>query len=180
MQIKGNVFVVTGGGSGLSAATARMVVERGGKVVLAEKVVGKEGAPSAWLPSSRRSNFIWTNQCHMIPSSSFPLPAPRRAVFRAASAACRGQSRRGRGGWNRVAFEINEAFTVVTMAVPHDLKLPLEKVNVHGGACALGHRIGASGVRIIVTLAWHAEEVRQEVRRRIAVYRRRRSHCACR
>jgi acetyl-CoA C-acetyltransferase len=49
-------------------------------------------------------------------------------------------------------FEINEAFAVVTMAAMHDLSLPHEKVNVHGGACALGHPIGASGARIIVTL----------------------------
>ncbi|MBK8121184.1 MAG: acetyl-CoA C-acetyltransferase [Sulfuritalea sp.] len=49
-------------------------------------------------------------------------------------------------------WEINEAFAVVTMAAMHDLNLPHEKVNVHGGACALGHPIGASGARIIVTL----------------------------
>ncbi len=49
-------------------------------------------------------------------------------------------------------WEINEAFAVVTMAAMHDLQLPHERVNVHGGACALGHPIGASGARIIVTL----------------------------
>jgi len=49
-------------------------------------------------------------------------------------------------------FEINEAFAVVAMAAMHDLRLAHDKVNVHGGACALGHPIGASGARIIVTL----------------------------
>jgi len=49
-------------------------------------------------------------------------------------------------------FEINEAFAVVTMAAMRELNLPHEKVNVHGGACALGHPIGASGARILVTL----------------------------
>jgi acetyl-CoA C-acetyltransferase len=49
-------------------------------------------------------------------------------------------------------YEINEAFAVVTMAAMHDLDLPHDKVNVHGGACALGHPIGASGARILVTL----------------------------
>jgi acetyl-CoA C-acetyltransferase len=49
-------------------------------------------------------------------------------------------------------WEINEAFAVVTMAAMHDLALPAEQVNVHGGACALGHPIGASGARILVTL----------------------------
>ncbi len=49
-------------------------------------------------------------------------------------------------------FEINEAFAVVPMAAMRELKLPAEKVNIHGGAIALGHPIGASGARIIVTL----------------------------
>jgi acetyl-CoA C-acetyltransferase len=49
-------------------------------------------------------------------------------------------------------FEINEAFAVVPMAAIRDLDLPPEKVNIHGGACALGHPIGASGARVIVTL----------------------------
>jgi len=49
-------------------------------------------------------------------------------------------------------FEINEAFAVVTMAAMSELDLPADKVNVHGGACALGHPIGASGARILVTL----------------------------
>jgi acetyl-CoA C-acetyltransferase len=49
-------------------------------------------------------------------------------------------------------YEVNEAFAVVTMAAMQDLGLSHDKVNVHGGACALGHPIGASGARIIVTL----------------------------
>jgi len=49
-------------------------------------------------------------------------------------------------------FEINEAFAVVAMTAMHEHKLPHEKVNIHGGACALGHPIGASGARILVTL----------------------------
>jgi acetyl-CoA C-acetyltransferase len=60
-----------------------------------------------------------------------------------------------RTGWNAGSvdlFEINEAFAVVTMAAMKEHGLPHEKVNVHGGACALGHPIGASGARILVTL----------------------------
>jgi len=49
-------------------------------------------------------------------------------------------------------YEINEAFAVVTMAAMQEHELPHAKVNVHGGACALGHPIGASGARIVVTL----------------------------
>jgi acetyl-CoA C-acetyltransferase len=60
-----------------------------------------------------------------------------------------------RTGWNAAGvdlYEINEAFAVVTMAAMREHRLPHEKVNVHGGACALGHPIGASGARILVTL----------------------------
>lgn len=49
-------------------------------------------------------------------------------------------------------FEINEAFAVVAMSAMHDLEIPEEKVNIFGGACALGHPLGASGVRIVITL----------------------------
>jgi len=60
-----------------------------------------------------------------------------------------------RAGWRADdvdLYEINEAFAVVTMAAMQELAIPHEKVNVHGGACALGHPIGASGARILVTL----------------------------
>lgn len=58
-------------------------------------------------------------------------------------------------GWTAAdvdLYEVNEAFAVVAMAAMRDLDLPHDKVNVHGGACALGHPIGASGARILVTL----------------------------
>ena len=60
-----------------------------------------------------------------------------------------------RTGWSAGKvdlYEINEAFAVVTMAAMKEHGLPHDKVNVHGGACALGHPIGASGARILVTL----------------------------
>ncbi len=58
-------------------------------------------------------------------------------------------------GWNTAEvdlFEVNEAFAAVAMAAMNEHKIPHEKINIHGGACALGHPIGASGARIIVTL----------------------------
>src|SRR3989442_323365 len=60
-----------------------------------------------------------------------------------------------RTGWSAKAvdlYEVNEAFAVVAMAAMKEHGLPHDKVNVHGGACALGHPIGASGARILVTL----------------------------
>lgn len=69
-------------------------------------------------------------------------------------------------GWNANdvdLYEINEAFAVVAMVAISQLKLDDEKVNVHGGACALGHPIGASGARILVTLI-HALKQQQKTR----------------
>lgn len=63
----------------------------------------------------------------------------------------------GRTGWNLHQvdlFEINEAFAVVALVTMQQLELAHDKVNVHGGACALGHPIGASGARILVSLIW--------------------------
>lgn len=74
-----------------------------------------------------------------------------------------------RTGWTADTvdlFEINEAFAVVTMAAMRDLNIPHDKVNVHGGACALGHPIGCTGARIIVTLLAALE--RLDLRRGVA------------
>jgi acetyl-CoA C-acetyltransferase len=65
-------------------------------------------------------------------------------------------------------FEVNEAFAAVAMAAMTDVKIPHEKMNVHGGAVALGHPIGASGARILVTLL-HAMEQRNVARGMVAI-----------
>jgi len=60
-----------------------------------------------------------------------------------------------RAGWDKDSvglYEVNEAFAVVTMAAMRDLDIPHDRMNVHGGACALGHPVGASGARIMATL----------------------------
>ena len=70
-----------------------------------------------------------------------PVPAIRKVLTKA--------------GWSVSdvdLFEINEAFAVVAMIAMQDLSLPHDKVNINGGACALGHPIGASGARILTTL----------------------------
>lgn len=70
-----------------------------------------------------------------------PVPAARKLLDRL--------------GWSIESvdlWEVNEAFAVVPMAFMHEMGVPRDKVNVNGGACALGHPIGASGARIIVTL----------------------------
>jgi acetyl-CoA C-acetyltransferase len=73
--------------------------------------------------------------------STAPVPATKKLLDRL--------------GWNVAdvdLWEVNEAFAVVPMAFMHELGIPRDKMNVNGGACALGHPIGASGARIIVTL----------------------------
>lgn len=63
-------------------------------------------------------------------------------------------------------FEINEAFAVVAMVAMRELKIPHEKLNIHGGACVLGHPIGASGARILVTLLYAMKK--QKAKRGVA------------
>ena len=75
-----------------------------------------------------------------------PVPAVRKALDRA-----------GLTTDDIDLFELNEAFAVQALAVVHDLKLDPGRVNVGGGAVALGHPIGASGARILVTLLGHLE-----------------------
>ncbi|MEM0989258.1 MAG: acetyl-CoA C-acyltransferase [Pseudomonadota bacterium] len=84
-----------------------------------------------------------------------PIPAMQKVLERA--------------GWELGdvdLWEINEAFAVVPMAAAREMGIPREKLNVNGGACALGHPIGASGARIIVTLLHEME--RRDVKRGIA------------
>lgn len=74
-----------------------------------------------------------------------------------------------RAGWSADSvdlFELNEAFSVQAIAVTRELGLPLEKVNVNGGAVAIGHPIGASGARVLVTLIY--EMMRRDAKRGVA------------
>lgn len=117
--------------------TRRSIAEREGLPILAEiKAHATHSQEPAWYTTA-------------------PIPAIRKVLDKA--------------GW-RVGdvdlFEINEAFAVVAMAAAKELGIPRDKLNVNGGACALGHPIGATGARIIVTLL-HALE-RQGAKRGIA------------
>jgi acetyl-CoA C-acetyltransferase len=80
--------------------------------------------------------------------STAPIPAMRRLMDRLGLTV---------GGID--LFEVNEAFAVVAMAAAQELAIPADRLNIHGGATALGHPIGASGARILVTLV-HALRAR--------------------
>ena len=96
-------------------------------------------------PSLTAMNTIMTDSLDYVASKLEGAPDLNKAI----------QTVLKRAGWKAAdvdLYEINEAFAVVTMAAMREHNLPHEKVNVHGGACALGHPIGASGARIVVTL----------------------------
>ena len=103
--------------------TRRSLAERDGLPILAEiKAHATHSQDPAWFTTA-------------------PIPAIRKLLDKT--------------GWQAGEvdlFEINEAFAAVAMAAARDLGIPRERLNVHGGACALGHPIGATGARIIVTL----------------------------
>jgi acetyl-CoA C-acetyltransferase len=108
--------------------TRRSIAEREGLPILAEiKAHATHSQDPAWYTTA-------------------PIPAIRKLLDKA-----------GWGVGDVDLFEINEAFAVVAMAAQRDLAIPRDKLNINGGACALGHPIGATGARIIVTLL-HALE----------------------
>jgi len=124
----------------------------GGTVTAANSSAISDGAAALVLMRQSKSELLglkplativahasYANKPALFPTA--PIGAMRRLLERT--------------GWSVAdvdLFEINEAFAVVAMAAMRDLGLPHEKVNIHGGACALGHPIGASGARILVTL----------------------------
>jgi acetyl-CoA C-acetyltransferase len=115
-------------GAAALVLTRRSIAERDGLPVLAEiKAHVTHSQEPAWFTTA-------------------PIPAIRKLLAKV--------------GWtvdDVELFEINEAFAVVAMAAQRDLAIPSDRLNVHGGACALGHPIGATGARLIVTLL-HALE----------------------
>jgi acetyl-CoA C-acetyltransferase len=124
-------------GAAALVLTRRSIAERDGLPILAEiKAHATHSQEPAWYTTA-------------------PIPAIRKLLDRA--------------GWaveDVDLFEINEAFAVVAMAASKDLGIPRDRLNVNGGACALGHPIGATGARLIVTLV-HALE-KQGLRRGVA------------
>ena len=121
----------------VTAANASSISDGAAALVLTRQSV----ADRLGLPVVAR---IVSHAAHAQEPSQFttaPIPAIRKALEKA--------------GWSLAdvdLFEINEAFAVVPMAAMHDLSIPRDVLNVNGGACALGHPIGASGARVIATL----------------------------
>jgi acetyl-CoA C-acetyltransferase len=128
----------------VTAANSSSISDGAAALILASELVAKaEGLPIR--------AYILGHASHAHAPAEFPtapVPATRKLLDRL--------------GWtvdDVDLWEVNEAFAVVPMAFMHALQIPHDKVNVNGGACALGHPIGASGARIMVTLL-HALEHR--------------------
>ncbi len=133
-------------------ATLRPAFRQGGTVTAANSSSISDGAAALVLMRASQAERrgltprarIVGHATHADKPNLFPT-APIGALQKLAA----------RTGWSLSGvdlFEINEAFAVVAMAAMRELDLPHDKVNIHGGACALGHPIGASGARVIVTL----------------------------
>src|SRR5579885_249334 len=128
------------------------VFRQGGTVTAANSSSVSDGAAALVLMARSEAEKRGIKPLVQIRAHSSHAQAPSEFTT---APICALQKLMEKTGW-RLAdvdlFEINEAFAVVAMAAMRELSLPHEKVNVHGGACALGHPIGASGARIIVTL----------------------------
>ncbi|RMX09062.1 acetyl-CoA C-acyltransferase [Allofranklinella schreckenbergeri] len=128
----------------ITAAASSSINDGAAALVLVRESTAKE------LGAKPIARIVSTAQHAQEPAwfTTAPVDAARKALDKA--------------GWSVEdvdLWEVNEAFAVVTMALMEELKVPHEKVNVNGGACALGHPIGASGARILVTLL-HALKAR--------------------
>jgi acetyl-CoA C-acetyltransferase len=135
--------VTAGNAPGVNDAAAALVVMSAAKA----KSLGLE--PMVWIRAQATSGVdpAWVMMA--------PVTGVQKALARAA--------------WTADSvdlFELNEAFAVQAIAVTRELGIPFEKVNVNGGAVAIGHPIGASGARVLVTLIY--EMIRRDVRRGVA------------
>jgi acetyl-CoA C-acetyltransferase len=125
-----------------------------------------DGAAAVVVMSERRARELNATAIARIAGQATSGLAPKYVLMTPVEAIKRVVKKVGWSLGDVDLFEINEAFAVVAMAAQKDLGIPREKLNVNGGACALGHPIGATGARLIVTLL-HALEA-QNLKRGVA------------
>jgi acetyl-CoA C-acetyltransferase len=132
----------------------RPAFDKEGTVTAANSSSISDGASSIILMSAEHAQSLGAKLLAKIVAHASHAQAPEWFTTAPVAAI---QNVLDKAGWHVSdvdLFEINEAFAVVAMAAIKDLDLDIEKVNIHGGACALGHPIGASGARILVTLIY--------------------------
>jgi len=139
-------------------STLRPVFEEGGTVTVANASSISDGAAALVLAGADVAQRLEAKPIARIVGQAVSATAPEWFTIAPAGAIRRLLER---VGWTRDAvdlYEINEAYAAVVIAVARDVGLDLDRVNVHGGAVALGHPIGASGARILTTLLYAMQE----------------------
>ncbi|PZM14498.1 acetyl-CoA C-acyltransferase [Rhizobium tubonense] len=132
--------------------TLKPAFQEGGTVTAANSSSISDGAAALVLMRRSQADRLGLKPLATIRGHATHAQAPNLFATAPIGALTKLSERTGWSLKDTDLFEINEAFAVVAMAAMRDLDLPHDKVNVHGGACALGHPIGASGARIMVTL----------------------------
>jgi acetyl-CoA C-acetyltransferase len=133
-------------------ATLRPVFEEGGTVTVANASSISDGAAAMVLASSEVARRLEAQPLARIVGQAASATAPEWFTIAPAEAIRRLLTK---VGWSKDSvdlYEINEAYAAVVLAVTRDVGLDLDRVNIHGGAVALGHPVGASGARILLTL----------------------------
>ena len=147
-------------------ASLRPVFEDGGTVTVANASSISDGAAAVVLAAGDTASRLGTRPLARIVGQAVSATAPEWFTIAPAAAITRLLDK---VGWSRESvdlYEINEAYAAVAIAVARQIGVDMERVNVHGGAVALGHPIGASGARILTTLLYAMEE--REARRGVA------------
>ncbi len=146
-------------------AMLRPVFEEGGTVTVANASSISDGAAAVVLASAEVARRLEAHPVARVVGQAVAATAPEWFTIAPVEAIHRLLKK---VGWSKDAvdlYEINEAYAAVVLAVTRDLGLDLDRVNIHGGAVALGHPVGASGARILATLlnAMQARDVRRGV-----------------
>ncbi len=126
--------------------------KKDGTITAANASSISDGAAALVLMRESRARALDVTPLARIVSHAVHAQAPEWFATAPAGAIAKALKRAGWDSKQVDLWEVNEAFAAVTMAAMDEFKLPHDIVNVHGGACALGHPIGASGARILVTL----------------------------
>ena len=147
-------------------ATLRPVFEDGGTVTVANASSISDGAAAVVIAAAEAAQGLGARPLARIVGQAVTATAPEWFTIAPAAAIKRLLEK---VGWTRDTvdlYEINEAYAAVVIAVARNVGLDMERVNVHGGAVALGHPLGASGARILTTLLHALQE--RNARRGIA------------
>jgi acetyl-CoA C-acetyltransferase len=132
--------------------TLKPAFKKDGTITAANSSSISDGAAALVLMRASTADKLGCRPVARIVAHSVHAQAPEWFATAPAAAIDKALKKAGWSSDKVDLWEINEAFAAVTMAAMREHRLPHDKVNIHGGACALGHPIGASGARIVVTL----------------------------